>query len=310
MALYKDEENLVNHERVEDETLAAFLDGTLPAGERAAVLRVLAANPEAYAEFLDAASVAAAVNADSTGGSGSATSPRRWRRSMMLAGPLLAAAGIAGVILVARGPRAPDTIDLMQGAQLASAAGSGSVDATLGNDWDQPGWSVVRGGAAGTASAGTAARIGARVAQLEYAAAASDSAAWQRVAATLADLVTSVEGSGPLTQQLRSGGILDLDQRATLARQLRELTGTPAAFDVGAWLETARLAAASNRLDHFRAGGDALTSLQRVTAAIEREQSSAEWSVIISQLKAIETEAADASRVRLHVDSAMSAFPR
>lgn len=298
----------MNHERLDEETLAAFLDGTLPAAERASVLHELANNPEAYAEFLDAASVAAAANADIAPGVARAERPRRWRRSMLLAGPVLAAAGIAAVIFVARGPRAGDTIDLMQGAQLASASGAGSVDASLGGDWDQPAWSVVRGGEISTASAGTAARAGARVAQLAYAASAADSVAWQRVSAILGDLVSSIEGSGPIAQQLRSGVMLDRDQRATLARQLRELSGAPSAFDVGAWLETARLATASGRQDYFRADGDARASLRRVTAAIERDHPS--WSVVISQLKAIENEAVDVSRVRLLVDSAMAALPR
>jgi hypothetical protein len=298
----------LNHERLDEETLAAFLDGTLPAAERASVLNTLANDPEAYAGFLDAASIAAAANADVAPGVMRVKSPRPWRRSMMLAGPVLAAAGIAAVIFVARGPRAGDTIDLMLGAQLASASGAGTVDASLGGDWDRPGWSVVRGGEASTASAGTAARVGARVAQLEYAASAADSVAWQRVAATLADLVTSIEGGGPAAQQLRVVAIPVARDRTMLARQLRELSGTPSAFDVGAWLETARLAAASGREDYFRADGDARAALRRVREAVERDHPT--WSGVISQLKAIENEAADVSRARLHVDSAMAALPR
>jgi hypothetical protein len=297
----------VTDKRLDDETLAAFLDGTLPAADRASVVHTLANNPQAYEEFLDAAAIAALVRESSDIRVVHARRPRRWQRTVMLAGPVLVAAGIAA-IFVARDSRAGDTIDLMQRAQLASVSGAGSVDASLGGDWDQPNWSVVRGAESSIASAGTAARVGARLAQLEYAASASDSVAWQRVAATLADLVTSIEGSGPASQQLRSGAMLDNDQRATLARQLRKLSSSPSAFDLGAWLETARLATASGRLDYFRAGGDARASLRRVTAAVERDQPT--WTVIISQLKALENEAADDSRVRLRVDSAMAAFPR
>ena len=96
--------------------------------------------------------------------------------------------------------------------------------------------------------------------------------------------------------------------RATLARQLRELSGSPSAFDVGAWLETARLATASGRLDYFRVDGDARASLRRIIEAVERDHPT--WSVIITQLNALESDAVDASRVRLHVDSAMAALPR
>lgn len=96
--------------------------------------------------------------------------------------------------------------------------------------------------------------------------------------------------------------------RAALARQLRELSGSRSAFDVGAWLETARLATASGRLDYFRADGEARASLRRIIEAVERDHPT--WSVIIAQLNALETEALDASRLRVHVDSAMAALPR
>jgi hypothetical protein len=298
-------EILVNHARIDEETLAAFLDGNLPPAERASVLREIANNPESYSEFLDAASVAAAANADIA--TGAERTPRRWRRSTVFAGTLLAAAGIAAVIFVPRN-RTIDTVDLMQRAQLASATGAGSVNTSLGSDWDRPGWSVVRGSEVSAVSAGTAARVGARVAQLEYAAAASDSLAWQRIAATLADLVTSIEGASPVAQQLRAGRMLGGEQRATVARQLRDLSGAASAFDVGVWLETARLAAASGRSDYFRTDGDARASLQHVTTAIERDLPN--WSSIISQLKALERDTAELSVIRSRVDSAMAAFPR
>src|SRR5687767_4136506 len=189
----------------------------------------------------------------------------------MLAGPVLVAAGIAA-IFVARSGRTTDTIDLMQRAQLASVSGAGSVDNSLGPNWDQPSWSVVRGSSASALSAGVAARMGARVAQLEYAAYAADTVAWNRVSTALVDLASSIEGAGPVGQQLRGLTIPSAADRASVARKLREISGASAAFDVGAWLETARLAAAGDRLDYLRPDGDARASLRRIRASIERDQ--------------------------------------
>jgi hypothetical protein len=298
-------EGPVTDKRLDDETLAAFLDGTLPAADRATVVHTLASNPQAYEEFLDAAAIAALVRDNSDVRVIPVRRPRGWQRSVMLAGPVLVAAGIAA-IFVARSGRTTDTIDLMQRAQLASVSGAGSVDSSLGQNWDQPGWSVVRGSSASRPSAGVAARMGARVAQLEYVAYAADTVAWRRVSAALVDLVTSIEGAGPVGQQLRGAGIPLADDRASLARQLREISGESSAFNVGAWLETARLAAVSSRFEYFRSDG-ALASLSRIREAIQRDQPT--WSVIIAHLRALENES-DTTRVRQHVDSAMAAFPR
>lgn len=312
-AVYEVEAIPVTSERLDEETVAAFLDGTLPEMERARVLRALAENPEAYAEFIDAARVAAQARDEVDNASIPLVRPRRWRYNAILGGSLLAAAGIVGVVFVSRGGPRLDTIDMVQGARLATARGAGSVEQTLGSDWSQPAWSVVRGSGAGTSSPGTAARVGARFAQLEYAAAASDSVAWSSAAATLSDLMTSIEGTGPIVEQLRGASVPDGDERASMGRQLRELTAAPSGFDIGAWLETARLAAVSGQGSFFRADGPGIAALTEITSALERDTSAGPWSGVLGQareLHALAGPAPDLQLVRRVVDAAMAAIPR
>ncbi len=315
----------MSRKRLDDETLAAFLDGTLTADERTRVVQSLDADPEAYAEFLEAARISAEASGVATAKDESGLklvddppeSPRvepakrsGWSRSLLTAVPLLAAAAIAGVIFWPRENASPDTIALMQGTRLATVQGEGSVSAALGESWDQPGWSVVRGGDVGSATPGTSARIGARVAQLEYAAGASDSVAYRRVQSTIAELLSAVEGAGPIAVRLPQLPLQDSEGRATLARQLRDVTGEPTAFEVGAWLETARLAALSGRSDFLATDGPAIATLHVLTDALDRAPPAGNWSEIISQLHSLTQGPPDAETARAHIEAALAAIPR
>ncbi|MEO7513917.1 MAG: hypothetical protein ABIZ91_19430, partial [Gemmatimonadaceae bacterium] len=186
----------------------------------------------------------------------------------------------------------------------------GSISAALGDEWDRPRWTVVRGAGPAAASPGTAARIGARMAQLEFAAAAGDDSAYQRAAATLHELLAAVEGAGPIAVQLTESSINAAEERALLARQLRTVTGTGNAFDAGAWLETARLAAVSGRTEFLDTGGPAIATLRDITAALERAPPSGEWDTILALLHAILRDHADADLTRDHVEKALAAIPR
>lgn len=311
-------------ERVDDETLAAFIDGTLPPAERERVLHVLASDPEAYADFLESSRILAELEAGAASGTVSADHgsrlapevapangglPRRWPRVLSIAAPFLAAAGIAGILLFPGRSAAPDTIALMQGVTLARATGDGSVSRTLGEGWDQPGWSVVRG-AESNASPGTAARIGARVAQLEYAAGARDSVAYRQVQLTIGALLAAVEGTGPIVAGLAQLAISDSTGRARLASQLRAVTGETSAFDIGAWLETARLAAMSGHDDYLAPDGAAVATLRALLTTLDRAPPAGDWSVILSQLREIARQPGDPALTRARVDSAMAAIPR
>lgn len=322
--------------RIDDETLAAFLDARLSDEERARVIKAIADEPERYAHFFEAAHLIAEdefamEEPDESLEAQESAEPEPtppatvdqdpevlpfvpkerspWRKRLLIAVPLLAAAAIAGVMLKTPS-QAPDAIALMQGVRLASASGPGSVQSALGASWDQPGWSVVRGGESGTASPGTVARLGARLAQLEFSASAGDSVAYDQSRARARSLLSTIEGSGPLAASLASIAIAASSERATLARQIREVTGQPTPFDVGAWLETTRLAFLSGHDDFVAPGSDAFATLQHLTDALRRAPPDAPWVEIQRHLDAIAIGPSSAAAVRAHVDSAMAAIPR
>lgn len=299
--------------RVDDETLAAFLDARLSAEERARVLQAIADQPDQYEHFFEAAHLIA------EGSAGEAPPhprpeqlPRRspWRRRLYVAVPLLAAAAIAGVMVQRTRADSGDVVKLMQGTRLANASGPGSIQRVLGDNWDQPGWSVVRGVESTGATAGTIARLGTRMSQLAFAAGSADSVAYALAVARARALLTTIVGSGPLAASLAAMPITASEERATLARQIREVSGEPTAFDVGAWLETARLSYATGINDFAASGSDGLAALQHIAATLGRAPPDVRWQEIERHLVAIGEASSDPALARAHVDSALTAIPR
>ena len=298
--------------RPDDEILAAFIDGKLTAGDRARVVRALASDPDRYAEFIEAARIASAAHSGEAQTStvrARNTNPRR--KPIMFAVPILAAASIGALIWLPARLSAPDTIDLMQSAPFIAGGRSGRSARALPSAWDQPRWSTVRGGRDQPARDATAARLGVRVVELEFASAVEDSAAIERIAPAVLALLTSVEGAGPAGAKLRNPTAITTAERALLARLIRTLSGAPAAFDVGAWIEMARLAAATDRTEFFATGGGARRSLRAVTTAIANAATAEQdWSDVLPHLRTIDrTSADDLSSIRLQLDSALAAFP-
>lgn len=298
--------------RIDDETLAAFLDSRLSAAERARVLQAIADEPALYEHFFEAAHLLADEQA--TDGSPVRVhrrdGPRTWRRRLLVAVPLLAAAAIAGVMVQRSRADSGDVVELMDGIRLANASGPGSVQRTLGDSWDQPGWSVVRGLESSSASAGTVARLGARMAQLAFAAGSGDTIAYALSTARARALLTTIAGSGPLAATLEALPITASADRSTLARQIREVSGEPTAFDVGGWLETARLSYLNGADDFAAPGSAAAATLHGITDALGRAPPDSRWQDIERHLRAIEASSADPALARAHVDSAVKAIPR
>ncbi len=251
----------MSHEHIDEETLAAFLDGRLDDAERARVQRVLAHSDEMFAEFREAANVADALRAE-TARSAAPLRSARWRRNALIAVPVLAAAGIVGVV-VTRPSRIPDAVMLAQETITLPASGAGSIERTMGVDWQHPGWTVTRG-VGGGESEGTALRLGARFAQLEFAANAEDTAAWRQVAAALVSQLGAVDVAGPIVATLDTLDIPARQARASLAVQLRELSGSTFAFDLGTWMELARLNARIGRASWFAPEGSSTRLLRRL----------------------------------------------
>src|SRR5687768_8019818 len=195
----------MNPERIDAETLAAFLDGKLEASERARVLRILAENPEASEAFADAAHAVAALNTDAEGRSDAAVVPIARavrRRGWLVAIPALIAAGIAAVVVL---PRLGDN-DLAPAALAARLTtvpgpGDGSLAGRFGAEWDQPGWSVTRGEGSEVPAPSRAFRLGARATDVEIALRAQDTTALRLVAADLVRLVSGVDGGNAAAAQ-------------------------------------------------------------------------------------------------------------
>jgi hypothetical protein len=325
----------VSDERIDPETLAAFLDGTASPEEREGVLRTLARSREAYASFLEASAIHRELVAEAPAVAPAAPvvasiePPRtparevanaRWFRRWYVT-PGVLAAGI-GAILVVRmigGPASQGAIDLAQATTLTQERGSGALARGLGATWDQPPWSVVRGSESTLGARTGAVRSGVRYAELEAAAQAADSAAVSRSAESLAQLVSTVEGAAPIAASVRDmarasdfGGPA---QRAAIAGQLRSLLGAEDWFDLGVWAETARLAVAARDTAFFDPSGRAASELRRILGSHGGTSvDNTDWAPVVAALRPLETgrvwtrdQLADAGRA---IDTAIAAAAR
>jgi hypothetical protein len=232
-------------ERIDAETLAAFIDGSLDPVERGRVLGIIAAHPEEYEAFADAAHVAAELES-----AGVVPIRRRARvQPWLVAVPALIAAGIAAVVVLPklRGGGGTSPMELAEQLALVPSQGRGSLSARLGDNWDQPGWSITRGGESEVTETAKAFRLGARATDVEIALRARDSAALPLVGAEVIGLVSSVDGGAPLAAQYRmimaSGAAAAPGDRMEAQNNLRSLVGDSLWFDLGAWSEAVRVAA-------------------------------------------------------------------
>lgn len=262
-------------EPLDPEVLAALLEGTLPADERDEVLERLAQSPDDYEAFVEAASVLRDLEEDAGAAPVAPPPPpaaptpvreirpaRRWFHGPRLWLPL--AAILAGVLVVQRvvlddgGARAP--VELLERDPLVRSSGSGSLALALGPEWDQPGWSVRRGGGQSLADARRDFRIGVRLADLDAALDAGDAQAVQRVAPELTGMVEQAgPGVGFLAAELQEIAALaaapgprrDPAREAGAAAELADLFQDAPWFGLGVWVGQARLAALAGRTDFF-----------------------------------------------------------
>ena len=302
---------MLTDDRLDDDVLAAFIDRALPADDRARVLRALAADPAQYTAFLEAAQIAGVLRSDEILRTRVPTRERFARRPFAFAMPILAAAGIVLTLSLLRAKAAaPDAVDLMQTAPLLALRDDSPSPARLPVAWDDAEWSVERGAGSARTSDATALRVGARIAQLEFASVLSDSAAVGRITRELTALISAFDGAGPVSAQLQRGGPQTKADRALAARQLRTLSMAPAAFDAGVWLATARFATVTGRKDFLTPRSDAKRTLHALVERIDTEGLARRWAGVVPHLKALDhADATDVSTMRLQVDSAIAAFP-
>ena len=288
------EASKVSDERIDPETLAEFLEGRLSPAERERVLHALAESPDAYADFIEAAAVDRAVAEERASPKleGQASPARavipintRLNRAWRYAVPALIAAGVVAIFFLRRGREADGSgmIVLAQATHVVPA-GSGSVASKLGDLWDQPQWSVSRGGDNAATDKARAFRAGARVAELEVAAQAGDSTAVRRVAGFLAAILASAQVGTPTISQLKDLSMPDAAARAEMANQIRSLLDAPVNFDAGVWTETARLAFAADSGDYLSGATGDLTGL---ILKLQEDSAASSNSSLVSALQAI-----------------------
>jgi hypothetical protein len=267
-------------ERIAPEILAAFLEGKLGPTDRAEVLRIISEHPEEYEVFADAAYLTRKL------GGGTVKPIRRWQVVI----PALIAAGLAAVVLI---PKLADG-DSLSPAYLArqlevvTVPGSGSLAMRLGDNWDQPGWSVARGAEASLVAPAQAFRMGARATDVEIAIRAQDTAALRLVGADLIQLAGAVDaGAAAATmyrQVIDAGANGPSRDRVEAAEALEALLGGSPWFALGAWAEAVRVAVAAGRLTFVQ---DRRPVLKRLISRL-RERPAEESAGVVGQLESLE----------------------
>lgn len=222
---------------LDQEVIAALLDGRLASPERERVLDALADSEEWSAVFADAAT---AMQDEPAGGSAEVI-PLRRRPARALVRPLAIAAAIAGLALipalVARGGSDSP-------AELLSDSRGG-----LPPGWEERPWSGVRSNEDALTSEARAVRLGVIVAELEVAAGAG-APAGSGLAEQAARLLEGTPGGGPAASLFRGG---------PAGRELRRARDEAAQLlgeeevEFGEWLGAARIAAARGDEKFFAA---------------------------------------------------------
>ena len=222
---------------LDQEVIAALLDGRLAGPERERVLGALADSEEWSAVFADAAT----AMQDEPASGGAEVIPLRRRPARALARPLAIAAAIAGLALI------PALV----------ARGGGDSPAELLSDsrgglppgWEERPWSATRSDDDALTSDARAVRVGVIVAELEVAAGAG-APARPVLAEQAARLLEGAPGGAPAASLFR-GGLGERELRRARDEAAQLLGEEEVAF--GEWLGAARIAAARGDEKFFAA---------------------------------------------------------
>jgi len=252
--------------RIDRGTLAALIDGRLKGAERDAALARLAASPDDLEIVADAVAVAVADELDEPLDIRDAMA-RRGRRPALVKWLAVAAAILFAVVL-------PMTMNrgAAPGVNFASLL-SGRV--ALAPGWEQHSWSATRGASDGMTERARAVRAGALTSAIDVAAARGGDSVTARLAAQMAALFVDVPGAGSVVTTYRdiaSRNTPPAPERLRDARRAtRDVVSQPA-FDNGAWLEVARVAALDHDSAFFAASEsrEQLGRLERETAGDAR----------------------------------------
>jgi hypothetical protein len=228
--------------------LAAFIDGRLAGAERDAVLARVADSPDDLAIIADALAVQAELEAGVKDIRDYAPATR-WSRPPRMTKWMGIAASIVAVATLPLMPflASFSTVDGYANL-LTSHAG-------LVAGWDSHTWSATRGANDGIPERVRAVRVGALTSALDVAAARQDSVT-RRIAEQIAALLDNVSGAGVVTAAYRhiaDGSSPASSDRLRDSRHEARRMVTASAFDDGAWLEAARIAAKDHDARFFTA---------------------------------------------------------
>jgi len=249
----------LNGSPIDPERLGALLDGRLTGRERAELLARLAASDEGVEVFADALAVQGELEDEDRRAAGAADDPRvlpfrrpargaPWRpgpRLALAASVAAVAVGMAAWGLARRGAGDDDP-----GRYAALLARPG-----LPAGWDAAPWTAARAAGETLDPRARAVRVGARITDLEAAAATRDSVAARRAAAEVGALLGALPAAGPATAVYDEIGRRAGEPEAARERGRRtaaRLAGEEGVA-LGAWAEAARLAAGRRDEAFFRA---------------------------------------------------------
>ncbi|HEX2093138.1 MAG TPA: hypothetical protein VHG28_12075 [Longimicrobiaceae bacterium] len=246
----------MNDPTTEAERLAALLDGRLDAKQRAEVLERLTASEEAFEAYVDAVAVMRELESDDTPGviPLHATTPRPWWRRPG-AHWLALAALVAGAALAPwmwSRVRTVDPGDPNRFVESLEERGG-----RLPGEWDGRPWGTTRGGEDAVSDPARAVRLGARLVDLDLAVRTRDRRTTE-IAADVAALLEGVPGARFVADEYR-----ELGERAgeppeplltVLERGWDDVGGMVDRdrFEMGAWVEAGRIAAARRDAGFFR----------------------------------------------------------
>ena len=320
----------MSNERIDPETLAAFLDGTLSASDRERLLRAAAKGGAAYEELIEAQALlydgvpgveatplAVSVSSDVASGDRSSPSRRWWTTgTTWKLGAFVLAAGIAGIVLQRRAgsPDASLTAGTVQHV-MALAAGT-NPDSAFGAGWHQIDWSITRGPSQSVDDGIYAFRLGVRFVDLALAMSSNDTSARRTLGQTLIALASNAETGSPVAVRIEE--LAGADDRPSVAEvssvsdDLRTLVNHPLAYDAAVWTESARAGARAKQATFFARDGSPMRELKRIIAELEAlsPPGPAPTAEVLQTLKQVDeqsrTSPADVSAIASMLDSTVA----
>jgi hypothetical protein len=254
-------------QRLDRDTLAALIDGRLVGTDRDVALASLAASPDDLEIVADVLAVADELDGSITDIRAHAAK-REVRRPQLTRWLSVAA---AAVLVVAALPV------MLRNGSASRVDGYASLlasHAPLAPGWDSNSWSVTRGSSDGIAERTRAVRAGALTSAIDVAIARGDSAT-PHLASEMAALFVEVPGASSVVSTYKSMAASGTAVKPELARDARHaaraMVSAPA-FDDGAWLEAARIAANDHDSTFFAAEASRaqLAGLERDTSGDAR----------------------------------------